>query len=78
LADEGTSHRVLLEEARREVAVRLLGEQRLSIDEVAYHLGYAQPSSFQRAFKRWTGMPPATFRARCGRASTIPPSRVPG
>lgn len=73
LADEGTSHRRLLEEARREVAIRLLGEQRLSIDEVAYHLGYAQPSSFQRAFKRWTGMPPATFRVRCGRASTMPP-----
>lgn len=75
LADEGTSHRRLLEEARREVAIRLLGEQRLSIDEVAYHLGYAQPSSFQRAFKRWTGMPPATFRVRCGRASTMPPRR---
>jgi AraC-like DNA-binding protein len=73
LADEGTSHRLLLEDARREVAIRLLGEQRLSIDEVAYHLGYAQPSSFQRAFKRWTGMPPATFRVRCGRASTLPP-----
>ncbi|MCA9535054.1 MAG: AraC family transcriptional regulator ligand-binding domain-containing protein [Myxococcales bacterium] len=73
LAEEGTSHRQLLEEARREVAIRLLGEQRLSIDEVAYHLGYAQPSSFQRAFKRWTGMPPATFRVRCGRASTMPP-----
>ncbi|MCA9578046.1 MAG: AraC family transcriptional regulator ligand-binding domain-containing protein [Polyangiales bacterium] len=73
LADEGTSHRLLLEEARREVAIRLLGEQRLAIDEVAYHLGYAQPSSFQRAFKRWTGMPPATFRTRCGRASTMPP-----
>lgn len=75
LADEGTSHRQLLEEARREVSIRLLGEQRLSIDEVAYHLGYAQPSSFQRAFKRWTGMPPATFRVRCGRASTLPPRR---
>ena len=73
LAEERTSHRLLLEEARREVAIRLLGEQRLSIDEVAYHLGYAQPSSFQRAFKRWTGMPPATFRVRCGRASTMPP-----
>ena len=39
LADEGTSHRRLLAEARREVSIRLLGEQRLSIDEVAQAAG---------------------------------------
>jgi AraC-like DNA-binding protein len=73
LLGEGTSHRHLLEHARRAVAIRLLGEHRSSVDEVAYHLGYAQASSFQRAFKRWTGLPPATYRVRCGRAITLPP-----
>jgi AraC-like DNA-binding protein len=70
LDGEGASHRQLLEEARRAGAVGLLGRHGLSIDEVAFRLGYAQSSSFQRAFKHWTGMPPATFRARCRRAAT--------
>lgn len=73
LVAEGTSHRELLEDVRRELAIQMLSEQALSVDEVAYRSGYAQTSSFQRAFKRWTGMPPATFRAHCRRQSTYPP-----
>lgn len=63
LADEGTSHKQLLEELRRELAQRYLREQQLAAEEVAFLLGYSEASAFHRAFKRWTGETPAQFRA---------------
>ena len=39
----------------------------LSIGEVTYLLGYSEPKAFHRAFKRWHGISPLTFRAK-GRA----------
>jgi AraC-like DNA-binding protein len=43
-----------------------LGERRLSVGEVAFLLGFAEPSSFHKAFKRWTGTSPMDYR-RAGR-----------
>jgi AraC-like DNA-binding protein len=40
---------------------------RLSVVEVAFLLGYESPSSFYRAFKRWTGETPSHFRRRAAR-----------
>jgi len=67
LADDGTSFKVLLDEARRELAVRYIGEKRLSIKETSYLLGFGEPGNFTRAFKRWTGEPPSRFRAGTAR-----------
>lgn len=58
----GTTVRALLEEARSANAQRLLGDQRLSIEEVSFLLGYSEDRAFRRAFKRWTGTTPAQFR----------------
>lgn len=63
LRDLGTSHRELLEQLRRNLAERYLGDLELSIGEVAFLLGYSEPSAFHRAFKRWTGLTPAEVRA---------------
>lgn len=52
----------LLETARRASAEELLGDGRLSIDEVAEAVGYADRRAFSRAFKRWSGQTPAAFR----------------
>jgi AraC-like DNA-binding protein len=62
LADDGTSFKVLLDEARRELALRFIGEHRLSIKETSYLLGFSEPGNFSRAFKRWTGTTPSDFR----------------
>jgi AraC-like DNA-binding protein len=62
LADEGTSFKVLLDEARRELALRLIGERRMSIKETSYLLGFSEPGNFSRAFRRWTGAAPSRFR----------------
>lgn len=63
LAAEGETFEGLLESLRRELALRYLKEQRLAIAEVAYLLGFSEPSAFHRAFKRWTGRTPAEMRA---------------
>lgn len=34
----------------------------MSIDEIAEHLGYSDPSNFGRAFRKWEGMSPSAWR----------------
>ena len=62
LADEGTSHRKMLDSVRQELATRHLARNELSIAEIAFLLGFSELASFHRAFKRWTGATPRTFR----------------
>lgn len=64
LADEGLSFDGVVDELRRDLALRYLGEKALSVAEVAYLLGYSEPSAFHRAFKRWTGATPSEARRR--------------
>jgi AraC-like DNA-binding protein len=61
---EGTSFRELLEDARRSLALEYLRSNRLSIEEIAFTLGYADLANFRRAFRRWEGMPPSEYRAK--------------
>jgi AraC-like DNA-binding protein len=63
LAAEGTSYRRLLDKLRRDTAERHLRDDRLSVAEVAFLVGFSELSAFHRAFKRWTGHTPVTFRA---------------
>jgi AraC-like DNA-binding protein len=63
LRQEETSFAAVLEELRRDMAPSLLREGRMSVSEVAFLLGYEDPSSFQRAFRRWFGVSPRAFRA---------------
>jgi AraC-like DNA-binding protein len=64
LADEGVSFDSLLDEVCRELAQRYLADPKIAVSEVAYLLGYSEPSPFHRAFKRWTGKTPAELRRR--------------
>ena len=63
LDDAGTSFRKIRDELLRERAEELLRERRVPIAEVSYLLGYGEPSNFHRAFRRWTGLTPAAWRA---------------
>ncbi len=62
LAAEQTSFRQLLDDARRELALGHLRNEKVSVAEVAFLLGFSEPSAFHRSFKRWTGQTPHAYR----------------
>jgi AraC-like DNA-binding protein len=62
LKQEGVSFGGLLAELRREMAPSLLRDGQNSVSEVAFLLGYEDPSAFRRAFQRWFGSSPRSFR----------------
>lgn len=62
LCDEGISYNSIAEGALATLAKQLLADQARSIQETAYTMGFSDPSAFYRAFKRWTGTTPKTFR----------------
>jgi AraC-like DNA-binding protein len=61
LSEEGTSFRALLNEARSTLAVDLLCNVGLTVEEVSKRLGYTDTSTFCHAFKRWHGVPPSGY-----------------
>lgn len=64
LVDEGTSFRDIVEDVRHRLAIAHLTAGHMSIEEIAYTLGYGEPANFRRAFKRWEGVAPAIYRER--------------
>ncbi len=62
LSEHGLSFQTLTEETRRELAEGLLREEQYSLAEVAFLTGFSEQSSFTRAFKRWLGTTPASYR----------------
>lgn len=60
---EGSSFQALLDTTRQALAERWLKESRMSIQQVSDALGFANPSAFTRAFRRWRGCAPEQFRA---------------
>jgi AraC-like DNA-binding protein len=69
LEAEGSSFHTLLEQCRKEQALVLLSDRELPVKAVSHALGYADPSVFFRAFRRWTGTSPAAYRSRAARVS---------
>lgn len=67
LHERGHSFRALLNDQRRVLGQRLVRNPLLSLTEISYLLGFSNPSAFSRAFKHWTGTPPAKARKRVTR-----------
>jgi len=64
LLAEGASFSELLEQTRTALALRYVRDPQLRLSEVAQILGFADQSSFNRAFRRWTGHAPGEMRRR--------------
>jgi len=62
IAEEGTSFRALLLEARQELGHRLLADPAIGIDRAAALLGYRNTSAFHRAFREWEGITPGAWK----------------
>ena len=69
LAEAETSFNQLLASYRSNLARRLLARTDESIDEIVYLTGFSEPSTFYRAFKRWTGLTPIEYRRRVKNAN---------
>jgi AraC-like DNA-binding protein len=64
LRAEGSSYQQLKDDIRRDTAIHHLGRGTLSMDQVAESVGFSEPTSFFRAFKRWTGVTPRAYIAK--------------
>ena len=60
----GVGFRELVDECRYEVAREMLANSGLDMAQIAAMLDYADASAFTRAFKRWSGVAPARWRAK--------------
>ncbi len=63
LDDEGRSFQTLLDDTRKDVAIRYLIKSDLTNQQIAHLVGYRDPNAFRRAFRKWTGMTPQELRA---------------
>ncbi len=81
LADAGTTWQHLVDDTRRDLALRLIEDPRRPIGEITFELGFSQQSAFARAFRRWSGSSPTRYREalheRRARAAPAEP-RQPG
>jgi len=66
LAERNTSFQALLDDTRRELACNYMQQAAMSVTEITFMLGYTDVSNFTRAFKRWTGQSPSSFRKPVG------------
>jgi AraC-like DNA-binding protein len=64
LAAEGTTYQRVLDETRRDEAIRRALDDQHQLKAIGAELGFADPRGFRRAFKRWTGLTPQQFRIR--------------
>jgi len=62
LRDQGADFKTLVDDIRRRFALRYLQDRNNTLTEIAYLLGYAEVSAFNRAFKRWTRATPSEYR----------------
>ncbi|MDD9941603.1 MAG: AraC family transcriptional regulator ligand-binding domain-containing protein [Myxococcales bacterium] len=63
LEEEGTSYRDLIQDRRYDASCMMLRNPQMTFQEIGYALGFADCTAFHRAFKRWSDLTPAEYRA---------------
>jgi len=64
LADAGLTYQRLVDDTRRDLALRYIEDPAKSVTEITFLLGFSGQSAFTRAFRRWTGQSPTAFREK--------------
>jgi len=59
---DGTSFQAIKDALRRDIAIRDLQAGRKSIEAIAHGVGFSSAANFHRAFQRWTGSTPGSYR----------------
>lgn len=62
LAREGTTYRDIRDSCRREIALDLLRNSSLAIEEISARIDFCDSDAFRRAFQRWLGASPSKYR----------------
>ncbi|PDS59962.1 AraC family transcriptional regulator [Rhizobium anhuiense] len=63
LAESNVSFQGLLDGLRKNRTLELLANRQLSVEQIAFAVGFTDPHNFRRAFRRWTGTTPGALRA---------------
>ena len=63
LAEQGQTYQALKDSVRRELAIGWLADAQVSYVEIAERLGFADTSSFYKAFRKWSGCNPGHYRS---------------
>ena len=62
LNEKGTTFKKLLTEVRKELALKYIRNNQMTLTELSFQLGFSEMSAFSRAFKQWTGNSPRQYR----------------
>ena len=62
LAQEKNSFQCIKDETRMKTAIHYLNNPDITTSAIAERIGFENPSTFYRAFKKWTGIPPGEYR----------------
>jgi AraC-like DNA-binding protein len=62
LKQEGYTYQSIKDDLRRDIAIGELQDSERTIADIATAVGFAEPSAFHRAFRKWTGMRPGDYR----------------
>ena len=77
LSDEGLNFTEILQQLRRDLAVRYLDDRKLHVSKIAWLLGFHEVSAFTHAFKRWTGKTPRQMRTADAYRASAPAAHRP-
>ncbi len=62
LSKEGTTYKQILNEFRRDHAIKLILDDNIPLSQISMQIGFNDQANFTRAFKRWTGTTPYKYR----------------
>ena len=68
LAEADLTYQQLVDDTRRDLALRYIEEPGKSVTDITFLLGFSEQSAFTRAFKRWHGKSPSAYREQSARA----------
>jgi len=64
LSNESTNYTHVMDNVRKDIALKLIADPLKTILEIANYLGFSNASTFNRAFKRWVNLTPAAYRKK--------------
>jgi AraC-like DNA-binding protein len=66
LKERGWTYKQVVDDLRRQLALRYVKDPRLRLSQLAFLLGFSENAAFVHAFRRWTGSTPMRYRAANG------------